>query len=167
MMQLIKGQSHFLWALRDLPKAFETWGGICKFKLILSTFGTNKCADYIVLHDCKIVMLNCGQIFAFMESSGIKHTGSFIYFVTPFLFEFSRVTWNHWLYSHKWCPSETFVYRFYNECVSPYHLTRVWLQIMTFHLNLFRHDSGRILEYTDDLNFLLVYVWTSLKHLLR
>ena len=93
MMQLIKGQSHFLWALRDLSKTFETWRGICKFKLILSIFGTNKYADYIVRHDCKIVMLNYGQIFALMDNSGIKHTGSFICFVTPFLFNLYRVTW--------------------------------------------------------------------------
>ena len=142
MMQLIKGQSHFPWAFRNLSKAFETCGGICKFKLILPIFGTNKCADYIVLHDCKIVMFNCEQIFAFMENSGIKHTDSFICFVTPFLFDISRVTWNYWLslddvYSHKWCPSDTFEHKFYNECVPPYHVTRVWLQIMTFVLDPF------------------------------
>ena len=34
MIQLIKGQGHFLWALRDLSKAFETWGEF----VIVSTF---------------------------------------------------------------------------------------------------------------------------------
>ena len=105
-------------------------------------FGTNKCADYIVLHDCKIVLLNCGQIFAFMDNSGVKQTGSFICFVTPFLFKLSRVTWSHWIslddvYNQNWCPSETFIYKFYNECVSPSHVTRVCLQIMIFVLDPF------------------------------
>ena len=50
-------------------------------------------------------------------------------FCHPFLFKLSRVTCNHWLslddvYSHKWCPSETFVYKFYNECVSPSHVKK-------------------------------------------
>ena len=104
--------------------------GCCKFKLILSIFGTKHCAVYFVLHDCKIVMLDCGQIFAFMESIGIKHKVSFICLVTPFMFKLSRVTWNQWLslddvYSHKWCPSETFEYMFYKEYASPYHVTRV------------------------------------------
>ena len=68
-----------------------------------------------MLHDCKIALLNCGQIFASLKTFGIKHTGSFICFVTPFMFELSRVTRNHWhsldnVYSHKCCPSETCVY---------------------------------------------------------
>ena len=63
----------------------------------------------------KMVMLDCGQIFAFMENFGIKHTVvSFICLVTPFIFKLSKVTWNQWVslddvYSHKWCPSETLV----------------------------------------------------------
>ena len=81
-------------------------------------FGTRNCADYFELHDCKIVLLNCGQILAFVENFGIKHRGYFICFVTPFMFKLSRVTWNHCLsiddvYSHKWCPSETCAYMFY------------------------------------------------------
>ena len=32
---------------------------------------------------------------------------------------------------------------------------------------LFPHDSGGILKYTDDLHYLNVYIWTSLKHVLR
>ena len=31
-----------------------------------------------MLHDCKIVMLNCGQIFVFIGKFGIKRTFSFI-----------------------------------------------------------------------------------------
>ena len=41
--------------------------GVCKFKLILSTFGSKNCADQFLLHDFKIVMLNYGQIFVFMK----------------------------------------------------------------------------------------------------
>ena len=56
--------------------------GICKFKLILFILGTKNCADYFVLHDCKIVMLNCGQIISFMENFGITHTG-FLFVLSP------------------------------------------------------------------------------------
>ena len=49
----------------------EGGGGICKFKLILFIVGTKNCADYVVLHDYKIVILNCGQIMAlFRHDSG-------------------------------------------------------------------------------------------------
>ena len=89
MRQLFKGQGHFLW-VRDVSKAFETWGDICKFKLILFILGTKKCADYFVFHDCKILMLDCGQINAFMENFGIKHTGFFICFITLFMFKLSN-----------------------------------------------------------------------------
>ena len=65
-----------------------------------------------------------------MDKFDIKHTGSFICFVSPFMFKLSIVTWNHWLslddvYGRKWCPSETCVYMFYKEYVSPYHVTKV------------------------------------------
>ena len=58
MMQIIKGQGHLLFALRDLSKAYYTrgGGGICKFKLILSIFGATNGAGYYELHDCNIVM---------------------------------------------------------------------------------------------------------------
>ena len=52
MMQLIKGQGHLLWTLGDLSKAFEKWGGLCKFKFILSVcFWHEKCAYEFVIHD--------------------------------------------------------------------------------------------------------------------
>ena len=35
-------------------------------------------------------MLNCGQLFAFMEYFGIKHTGYFICYVNPFMFKLSN-----------------------------------------------------------------------------
>ena len=61
-----------------------------------------------------------------MANFGIKHTGSFICFVCPSMFQLSRVTRNYWLslddvYSHKLCPGETCAYMFYKEYVSPYH----------------------------------------------
>ena len=78
---------------------------------------TKHCVDYFVLQGCKTVMLDHGQIFAFMQTFGIKHTGSFICFVSPLMFKLSGVTWNHWLSlddvcCHKWCPSEKCVYMF-------------------------------------------------------
>ena len=45
---------------------------------------------YFVLHDCKIVMLNCGQMIAFMENFVIKHTSSSICFITHFMFKLSK-----------------------------------------------------------------------------
>ena len=82
-------------------------------------FSHKKYADYFAHHDCKIVMFNCGQIFGFMENFGIERAG-----------KLSRVTWNHWLslddvYSHKRCPSETYVYMVYKEYVSPFDMTGV------------------------------------------
>ena len=50
-----------------------------------------------MLHEFKIVMINCGQILVCMEIFGIKHTGSFICFVSPFVFKLSGVIWNQWL----------------------------------------------------------------------
>ena len=50
MFKIIKGQGHLLWTIRDLSDAFGSWGGICKFKFILSSFDTPDCADYFVLH---------------------------------------------------------------------------------------------------------------------
>ena len=101
--------------------------------------------DYFVLQvqGCKTVMLDCGQIFAFMQNVGSKHAGFFICFVSPFMFKLSGVTWNHWLSlndgcSHKWYPSEN-VYMLWKENVSPYHVTRVWRQIMKFILDPFEN----------------------------
>ena len=54
--------------------------------------GTSNCAYYFMLHAFKIEMLNCGQIFVFMENFGIKHTGSFICFDSPFVFKLSGIT---------------------------------------------------------------------------
>ena len=90
-------------------------------------------------------LFNFEQTFIFMEMAGIKHRG----FVTPFVFNLSKCTWNHWLssddmYSHMWCHSEKCKYVFYKEYVSPYHLTRVWLRIVrsgSILMPLFPHDS--------------------------
>ena len=71
--------------------------GTCKFALVLSNVCTKNCADYFVLLHSKIVILNCGHIFVFMATFGIKHTGSFICFVSPFMFKLSSVIWKHWV----------------------------------------------------------------------
>ena len=74
--------------------------------------------------------LNLDIHFVYMEMAGIKHRGSFVCFVTTFVFKLSGITWNHCLSSgdvcsHTWCHNETYAYVFYKKYVSPYHVTRV------------------------------------------
>ena len=104
-------------------------------KLILSVFGKKNCATNFVPHDCQNCNVKNVDRYLLSWQIGIKRTGSFICFVCPSMFQLSRVTRNHWLslddvYSHKLCRGETCVYMIYKERVSPYHVTRVWLQIM-------------------------------------
>ena len=56
----------------------------------MSMYVTKHWVDYFVfqVQGCKIAMLDCGQIVAFMQHFGIKHTGSFICFVNPLMFKF-------------------------------------------------------------------------------
>ena len=71
--------------LIDLQREAVFVSLIC-FCLLLAR---KKCADYFVPHDWNIILLNCGRIFvSVMENFGIKHTDSFICFVSPFELNF-------------------------------------------------------------------------------
>ena len=99
-----------------------------------------------------------------MDKFSIKHTGSCICFVSPFMFKLSRVTWNHWIalddvYGHKWCPSETCVYMFYKEiCITLSRdkslTSNNAIRFGSTLMPQFPHDSGGILKYTDNLHYL-------------
>ena len=104
-------------------KHLKPEGGSCKFKLILFILGTKHCADYFVLHDCKMVMLNCGQIIAFMENFVIKHTGFFFLFVlSPPLCSNFPTFQSHleWLAFFRWCLQSQVV-SWWNICIHVLH----------------------------------------------
>ena len=108
----------------------------------------NNCADYSVLHGC-IDKLWANICF---YGNFWHQTYRFFYlFCQPLYVEFSRFTRNHWhsldnVYSHKCCPSETCVYMLHKECVTPYHVTRVWFQIMAVVLGPFECLFFRLIQ---------------------
>ena len=134
-------------------KHLKLEGVFVSFRSFGLFFGMRYCVDYFVLHDCKIVMLNYGQIFAFVENCW-HQTYRFFYLIChPCMFKLSRATWNYWLSlddvsSHKWCPSETCIYVLLGICITlsrDRSLTSDHeIRFGSIWMPLFRHGSGRI-----------------------